>query len=525
MSNPYTSAMPSLFLIILLLAACASDDPPTGPDPADDDLSVTVHWNDTRQTLHGFGASDAWSIQHVGTWPDAKREAIADLLFSTEADESGRPLGVGLSVWRFNIGGGSVEQGEASGIGDPWRRAEGFLQDDLSYDWSRQAGQQWFMRAARERGVETVIGFVNSPPVELTRTGNAYGGGGTSGNLAPEQYDAFAEFLTTVAGHFADEGLPFDYLSPVNEPQWDWARGNNQEGSPYHNDEIAALTRSLDEHLAEAGLDTQIEIPEAAKIDYLYSDDTDRPQRDDQLAVFFGEERLQELPHVAAKAAAHSYFTTWPVDAMIEQRKRLRAAVEAVDPDLEYWMSEYCILADNEQIQGNGRDLGMDPALYVARLIHYDLTLTDAASWQWWLAVSPYDYKDGLVYVDKNEDDGRYYDSKLLWALGNYSRFLQPGAIRVGTSRSDDASDLRQAHGLMVSAYRSADGTQPVVVAVNYGRDEQAVAVDVEGHDVQSWQPYVTSDTSDLEPGATLGAGESLAVPGRSVVTLVGRTD
>ena len=36
-------------------------------------------------------------------------------------------------------------------------------------------------------------------------------------------------------------------------------------------------------------------------------------------------------------------------------------------------------------------------ALYMARVIHYDLTLAHASSWQWWLAISPYDYKDGLV--------------------------------------------------------------------------------------------------------------------------------
>ncbi len=33
----------------------------------------------------------------------------------------------------------------------------------------------------------------------------------------------------------------------------------------------------------------------------------------------------------------------------------------------------------------------------MARVIHYDLTVGGASSWQWWLAVSPYDYKDGLV--------------------------------------------------------------------------------------------------------------------------------
>ena len=58
---------------------------------------------DTRaplQTIDGFGASDAWSMQHIGLWPDSVRLQTADWLFSTENDSKGQPLGIGLSIWR-----------------------------------------------------------------------------------------------------------------------------------------------------------------------------------------------------------------------------------------------------------------------------------------------------------------------------------------------------------------------------------------------------------------------------------------
>ena len=58
--------------LAMLLVGCASN----GSSPSDESsgsesstegpLEVTVRWNETRQTLHGFGASDAWSIQFVG---------------------------------------------------------------------------------------------------------------------------------------------------------------------------------------------------------------------------------------------------------------------------------------------------------------------------------------------------------------------------------------------------------------------------------------------------------------------------
>ena len=98
------------------------------------------------QTIHNFGASDAWSTQFVGNWPSNQKESIADLLFSLDLEAEGSPKGIGLSVWRFNIGAGSAEQGEASEIKDSWRRAEGFLQNNLNYNWNKQAGQQWFYK-------------------------------------------------------------------------------------------------------------------------------------------------------------------------------------------------------------------------------------------------------------------------------------------------------------------------------------------------------------------------------------------
>ncbi len=107
----------------------------------------------------------------------------------------------------------------------------------------------------------------------------------------------------------------------------------------------------------------------------------------------------------------------------------------------------------------------MKTALYVARIIHHDMVLTHAKSWQWWTAISQCDYKDGLVYLDDGsqgesgrmgghveslQNDGVVRDSKLLWVLGNYSRFVRPGMIRIECSLSEEQS---AENGLLVSAY------------------------------------------------------------------------
>lgn len=72
------------------------------------------------QTMDYFGASDCWSMQFIGLWPQEKQNQVADWLFSTENHENGQPKGIGLSLWRFNVGAGSAEQGEASQIASPW---------------------------------------------------------------------------------------------------------------------------------------------------------------------------------------------------------------------------------------------------------------------------------------------------------------------------------------------------------------------------------------------------------------------
>ena len=52
------------------------------------------------QTMDYFGASDCWSMQFIGLWPQEKQNQVADWLFSTEIHENGQPKGIGLSSFR-----------------------------------------------------------------------------------------------------------------------------------------------------------------------------------------------------------------------------------------------------------------------------------------------------------------------------------------------------------------------------------------------------------------------------------------
>ncbi len=477
-------------------------------------ITITINPAKTYQTIDNFAASDAWACQFVGNWPDAKKNKIADLLFSNGTDADGSPKGIGLSMWRFNIGAGSTEQGIASGIKDEWRRAESFLNADGSYDWKKQAGQVWFLKAAKTRGVQKFLGFTNSPPVKFTIDGQAYASLGKV-NIAPNHYDDFASYLTTVIkGIEKISKVKFDYISPVNEPQWDWSDGG-QEGCPYTNAEIAGVVKAINKTFVRDNIDSKIIIGEAGAIDYLYLK-SDKPGKGYQVDDFFkptSTNYIGNLANVAHTITAHSYFTTSPMKSSIKDRTALADCVAKIN-GLNFWESEYCILGDNSgDIDGNRRDLGMDAALYLASVIHNDLAVANASAWQWWTAISAYDYKDGLIYVDKNKTDGNFYASKMLWVLGNYSRFIRPGAVRIAVSSSAD-------NRVLISAYKKDRNV--VLVIVNPETNNLDIDLNTgSAFKLKYDKMYVTSSTADLK-AEKISAGK-IMVPGRSVVTIVGR--
>ena len=548
-----------------------------------------------RQTIRHFGASDAWSMQTIGLWPDTAAQAqIADWLFSLDTIPAattpavstagtipatptpavstagllpGQPRGIGLSLWRFNLGAGSAEQGRESQINRS-TRTECFLQPDGSYDWTRQQGQRRFLQLAKERGVPHFLAFLNSPPVYFTQNGLATNTGrdGTL-NLRPDCYDRFAQFMATaLRGLEEHDGIHFDYICPVNEPDghWNW-QGPKQEGSPATNREIACLAKALSQALTPSNSpqggenltqsssvkntpslgggwgEVQILVPESSDLRCLLGIYQTDWQRGNTIRTLFSPDStatyLGDVPRVPRLILGHSYWTNTPVRYMKRIRQQLRDTCRHYG--VKFWQSELCIMSNDEEIGGGGGyDFTMKTALYVARVIHHDLCYADAESWSWWRACGG-DYKDGLIRVYEprasllspggkegsspwggREGAFRARDSRLLWALGNYSRFVRPGAVRYEVDGPEDP------YGLMVSAYRNVDGSW-VVVAINYSEKEQPFvpSFSVGGDSATtssalSWRSYRTSDVDGetLRPVAV-----TPILPSRSITTFVSR--
>lgn len=236
---------------------------PNSHNAQDIDINVEKRY----QEIDGFGASGAWALEPIGSeWSEKNKNKIADLLFSQDK-------GIGLSLWRFNIGAGS-ELTDKDIITDRFRRTESFkTAENEPYNWEKQAGQQWFLQAAKKRGVEEFIAFVNSPPVWMTKNGHGQPDPSVgSTNLKEENINDYALFLADVLEHFKQEKLPFNYISPINEPTWDWNYAG-QEGNRYNIEDMKKVIRALNNELKKRDLETEIDAPEAVEYTSLLDDD------------------------------------------------------------------------------------------------------------------------------------------------------------------------------------------------------------------------------------------------------------
>lgn len=523
----------SLLLSITSLLALAANT------SAQSTYQVTISPNTTYQTIQDFGASDCWTADFVGKYfSEAEKEKSARWLFSREFDINGNPEGIGLSMWRINLGAGSAEQSNGSGIDDITRRGYCYLDAKGTYDWTKSSGQQYFMQQAKKYGVDHYLLFSNSAPVQFTKNGKAFANAGEQGcNLSDNHYGDFANFLTTTTKHFIDEGYNITLISPVNEPQYDWTNG--QEGSPWTNECISRLVRELDASIAKQGIGSKILLPEACQWKALYMDATEK-RANNQIEAFFNPANtntyIGDLKSVQRAVAGHSYWTFGTNDDL--QNIRNAVADKAAKYDLDVYQTEWSML-DKEPSTSAGFPASydaasyMDIALYMGKLIHCDLTYGNMAAWSYWttFAQEKWGQKNRFYLLRLNTkgdtgnesygdiaNGGTVTDNANLWVLGNYSRFIRPGYRRIGHTTNQSES----LNKLMGSAYMSPDGKRIVVVYVNMGA-ATGVNLNVDGHiAAKEIKLYRTSETENLKHIAeTYTLGQRILIPKKSVSTFV----
>ncbi|MBN1309258.1 MAG: hypothetical protein JXA18_15140 [Chitinispirillaceae bacterium] len=486
------------------------------------DLILTLTPDDLHQTIRHFGSSAAFDLNEItDSWSEEGRELLAESIFSREIDSQGNPRGLGLSSFRIEIGGCSRQQGSGSRISMESRRAPCPLLEDGSYDWTRMEAETYWVDKAYEYGVDAVFGYSNSPPVYFTKNGLACRTEDVpSANLKEECYDDFAEYLAQVALYYADRNTPLHFISPVNEPQWEWIC-DNQEGSMWLNTEIRDLVIAMDTVFRARNVSTKVTIPEGGSIDRIYGFSND--PTGDQLRFWEPDNSLYigDLEVLAPYVAGHGYWTEDTDQRLVTTRQNMLKRIRETDDRLEWWQSEYSFLGDG-YLDGRSNLAAVDYGLFLAKVIHHDLTLGNASGWQYWETFGR--RGTSLRYMLVQTSNQECSPAKTGWALGHYSFFIRPGMKRIGMTRSDSANPLEAADGILPSAYLNQATGDLVIVVVNYEDRDNTIKLNLPDLPrTTPLIPYLTtgSESMNMARQTAVTLDDDILLPARSITTLV----
>jgi glucuronoarabinoxylan endo-1,4-beta-xylanase len=435
---------------------------------------VTVQLAQTSQTIQGFGISDTWASQFTS--------AVATQLFSADS-------GIGLSILRVGMSetGAFINSFEASNISA--------------------------VKGASANA--KIIGTVYSPPASCKSNNNLNDGG----HLLTNCYDSWS---TTIANFARTNSLYA--MSLQNEP--DFAScgsaepcNGNYPSTLYTANEMVAFAKIAGPKLKAAGV--KVIAPEVSQWNRAWSNVSatgsvpgGKNSSDPLLCGFPPNNNCTtgngyDYGHYLANDATawnafdifgtHEYYsqtaTPWASDVTAAKK--------------EVWMTEMSGLKWWAE-QGPSSDI--NNGVVVARWIHSALVDGQASAWIWWWyqAVGT-DDNEGLL-LKSGVDTKRHY------TLGNFSKFVRPGHVRVAVT-GNSSSDL------LLSAYKGTDG-KVVVVAVNQGTSAVTVPIAITGGTAPtSVTPWVTSSTDNLASKtaiAVTGGSFTASLPSMTVTTFVG---
>jgi O-glycosyl hydrolase len=498
----FSLAVASLVVATVIMVAAPSIVFASSASMHHRDAAVTVNVSQTTaQTMQGFGASGAWWPNDLVNFPKTAQEKVGDLLYS-------RP-GIDLSVYRYNIGGGGL------GVTNPTRAVQSFLTSPGVYKWSADAGGMAFLRIAHEHGVPILEGFVNSAPKEWTTNTKSCGG-----QLIPGDEPAYAAYLAQVVRHLHKaDGIDLSYVSPMNEPDNSFS-SCGQEGMAVPVAQRAAVVQDLGKTLAKRAPYSQVIADESSLAFFQFL-----PEAPQWLAVTGASRWAVALAH-------HTY--DYPTDAQAAQ-----VAPLGVQFGKPLWMTEICCYDGKGPLIGFGQqyDPTMTSGLWLANTIYQDLAVIGDSQFDWWTALSSQlgcdpvanatcatgentsGWNDGLLYYDPNyRTDGNHtiYTTKRYWVLGNFSRYVRPGAVRHQVTNVPN--------GLNVLAFQNQE-TWTVVVLNNdvQGSAPARLRIALPSSGFRPTGAFETSTNMDLapvqRPHSLNGDGYQVQVPSQSVTT------
>ncbi len=441
--------------------------------------TATINGATTYQTITGFGASEAFGeASTVMNAPSSVQQQALDLLYSPTN-------GAGLTMLRNEIGADSGTTIEPTNPGGP-NAAPNYASLAST---NQDQGQLWFAQQIKSRyGVNDVFADAWSAPAFM-KTNNATANGGqvcgvTGASCASGDWrQAYANYLLQYTKDYAAAGVPLSYVGPSNEPDY----SANYDSMTMSGAQLASLLDKVGPTITNSGLSTQVECCAATgwSVSGQYAS-----------AIAADPTALADT----AALTSHGYSSA-PTSPMSGWNKPT-------------WQTEWSTFEGWDPAWDDGSAAS---GLTWAQHINAGMTSADLSAFlYWWGSTTPAENGDneGLLEINGSSvtPAGR------LWAFANYSRYIHPGATRIGATTSDG--------NVQLSAYKNTDGTV-AIVAINTGTSADSLTYNLQNTGTANGAtvtPYLTNSTSNVAAQASTtvsGGAFGASIPARSMVTYV----
>ncbi len=439
--------------------------------------SATINGGTTYQTIAGFGASEAFGeAQTVMNAPSSVQQQVLSLLYSPAS-------GAGLTILRNEISADSGSTIEPTAPSSPSATPSYLPLSSINQD----AGQLWFAQQIKaDYGVSNVFADAWSAPAFMKTNNSTSNGGAVCGSpgatcSSGDWRQAYANYLVQYAKDYSAAGVPLTYLGPENEANLSTSYDSMQM-SP---SQTANFLDTLGPTLASSGLATKMECCATEGWDYAQ-----------QYAAAIEADSTANAD--TSVFTSHGY-TSAPTSPLSGWSKPA-------------WETEWSTFESWDPAWDDGTDAS---GLTWAQHIFTGLDSANLSAFlYWWGSTTPSENGDNEGLLEIN--GSTVTPAGRLWAFGNFSRFVRPGAVRIGATTSDG--------NLTLDAFKNTDGSVSVV-ALNTGSSSDTVSYTLQGTGVANGAtvtPYLTNSSSSLAAQATTsvsGGAFTGTIPARSLVT------
>jgi glucuronoarabinoxylan endo-1,4-beta-xylanase len=312
-----------------------------------------------------------------------------------------------------------------------------------------------------------------SPPANMKDNADVNNGG----HLLTDDYDAWASVLAAFPTYYKQQsGVDLYAISAQNEPDF----VANYQSSLYNSTQMNNFIKVLAPKLAALDPPVGVLAAEPDTWGNLWGGDN------------YGNAILKDpaVSPLVTVIATHDYGS--------DTKSTTRPAPPAgANMTHHLWETEITYSA------GAAIGAGLD----IARGIYAAVTSGGVNGWLYWWTQQ---FMDGGSATNP---------PKRVYAMGNFSKFVRPGFVRVGVTGAPSTVQI-------VSFMNPADGTL-AIVALNSGTSAQQVSLFVSG---AGWPttvtPYVTSANANLAAGADISVSSgrfSGSLPEQSITTFVGK--